>query len=88
MNQETLIQSHIKKIGSGAKGMQVTHSSSERNASTVDRNINLDDAQCMVRHVTTVARSTTLRQSAVGLGPVWSMWLRKKFMSKNLVSKW
>ena len=88
MNQETLMQLHIKKRGFGAKGMQATQSLLKGNASTVGKNINQDDAQCMVKGVTTVVRSTTLRQSAEGARPAQSMQLRKKtFMSNNLASK-
>ena len=49
------MQSHIKKIGFGAKGMQATQPLSKRNQSAVDRSIKEDDAQCMVKGVTTVA---------------------------------
>ena len=59
-----------------AKSMQVTQSAQKRDSSTEDKSINQDDAQCMVKGVTTVARSTTLRQCAETL------------MSKNLASKW
>ena len=69
--------------------MQVTQLLPKRDASTADKSINQDDAQCMVKDVTTVARSATLRQFAEGIGPVQSMWLRKEpFISKNLALKW
>ena len=41
--------------------MQETQSSPEKGANTVDKSINQDDAQCMVKGVIIVARSTTLK---------------------------
>ena len=51
MNQETLMQSYVKKIGLGAKGMEATQSLPKRNASTVDRSTNQNDAWHMVKGV-------------------------------------
>ena len=68
--------------------MQVTQSLPKRDESTVDKSINQDNTQHVVKGVTTVARSTTLRQSAEGPKPGQSVRLRKKtFMNKNLAAK-
>ena len=69
--------------------MQVTQSSLEKDASTVDKSINQDNTWHMVKGVTNVAKSTTLKQYAEGPRPFQSVVLRKKkFMRKNLASKW
>ena len=69
MNQETLMQLHIKRIGSGTKSMQVTQLSSKRDASTAGKSINQDNAEGMVKGVTNAARSTILKWYAEGPGP-------------------
>ena len=82
------MQLHIRKIGSGAKSMQVTHSSAKRDVMTVDKSISQDNAWHVVKGVTTVARSTILTQYAEGPWPARSVQFRKKiFMNKNLASK-
>ena len=68
----------------GTNSMQVTQSSPKGDKSTGDKSINQDDAQHMVKGVTRVAGSSTLRQFVEGPRPVWSTQLREKtFMSKN-----
>ena len=69
--------------------MQVTQSSSEKDANTVYNSINQGDAKHMVKDVMHEVRSTILKWYAEGPRPAQSMPLRKKiFMSKNLSLKW
>ena len=69
--------------------MQVTQSSPEKDANTVDKSINQDYAWHMVKGVTNVVSSTTLKWYAEGPRALWSMPLQKKiFLSRNLASKW
>ena len=56
MNKETLMQLHIKKIGSWIRNMQVAQSSPAEDAHTVNKNKNQDDSHCVVKDVTNVAR--------------------------------
>ena len=60
-----------------------------KDGSTADKNINQDDTWNVVKGVTNVARSTTLKWYAEGPRSVQSMLLRKEtFRSTNPVSKW
>ena len=63
------MQSHIKKIGSATKNMQITQSSPEKDANTANKSINQDSAQQMVKGVTNAARSTILKWYAEGPRP-------------------
>ena len=51
--------------------MQVTQSSSEKYASTVDKSINQDNTQHMIKGVIKAARLNTLKWYAEGPGADW-----------------
>ena len=53
--------------------MKVTESSAEKNANTVDKSINQDDAWHMVKGVINVSRSTICKWCAEGPRAVQSM---------------
>ena len=58
--------------------MKLTQSLPEKDASPVDKSINQDDSQCIVKAAMDLERSTALKWYAEDPRPVWSMLLRKK----------
>ena len=68
--------------------MQETQPSPEKDANAVDKNINQDDAQHMVKDVTDAASPTTLKWYTEWIRAAWSVPMQKKiFMSRNLAWK-